>query len=90
MRSHPYSSKCSSLHCRHVCVVRCFRTIRCGVSTCSSRFGFPLFAPAMYNAFEYGEGVTALAVISITIGCPAPFLFWKYGQRSREKSRHSK
>ncbi|KAF9042749.1 MFS polyamine transporter [Hymenopellis radicata] len=53
-------------------------------------FGFPLFAPAMYNALGYGKGVTVLAVISITIGCPAPFLFWKYGQRIREKSRHSK
>ncbi|KAF8994859.1 hypothetical protein BDZ89DRAFT_928751, partial [Hymenopellis radicata] len=39
-------------------------------------FGFPLFAPATYNAFGYGEGVTALAVISITIGClrKSPFL----------------
>lgn len=34
-------------------------------------FGFPLFAPAMYNKLGYGKGNTILAVVSIVIGCPA-------------------
>jgi hypothetical protein len=34
-------------------------------------FGFPLFAPAMYNALGYGKGDTILAVVAIVIGCPA-------------------
>lgn len=34
-------------------------------------FGFPLFAPAMYNALGYGKGNTILAAVGIAIGCPA-------------------
>jgi hypothetical protein len=34
-------------------------------------FGFPLFAPTMYNALGYGKGDTILAVVAIVIGCPA-------------------
>jgi hypothetical protein len=34
-------------------------------------FGFPLFAPAMYNALGYGKGDTVLAVVAIVVGCPA-------------------
>jgi len=52
-------------------------------------FGFPLFAPAMYRALGYGKGDTVLAVCAIVIGCPAPFLFWKYGERIRNSSRHA-
>ncbi|KAK0199634.1 MFS polyamine transporter [Desarmillaria ectypa] len=43
-------------------------------------FGFPLFAPSMYNKLGYGKGDTILAVVAIVLGCPAPFLFWKYGK----------
>jgi len=39
-------------------------------------FSFPLFAPAMYEALGYGKGDSILAVLSIVIGVPAPFLFW--------------
>ncbi|KAF9030998.1 MFS polyamine transporter [Hymenopellis radicata] len=53
-------------------------------------FGFPLFAPAMYNSLGYGKGDTVLAVVSIVIGCPAPFLFWKYGKAIRMRSRYIK
>ncbi|KAH8077752.1 major facilitator superfamily domain-containing protein [Cristinia sonorae] len=42
-------------------------------------FGFPLFAPAMYKALGFGWGDTILAIFGIVVGCPAPFLFWKYG-----------
>lgn len=34
-------------------------------------FGFPLFAPAMYNSLGYGKGNTILAVVAIVLGCPA-------------------
>ena len=34
-------------------------------------FGFPLFAPAMYNALGYGKGDTILAAFAIVVGCPA-------------------
>jgi hypothetical protein len=34
-------------------------------------FGFPLFAPAMYNALGYGKGDTILAACAVAIGLPA-------------------
>ena len=34
-------------------------------------FGFPLFAPAMYNALGHGRGDTILAAFAIVVGCPA-------------------
>ncbi|KAF8588992.1 MFS polyamine transporter [Ramaria rubella] len=52
-------------------------------------FGFPLFAPAMYNALGYGKGDTILAAFAIGIGCPAPFIFWYYGERIRQRSRYT-
>ncbi|KAI0057755.1 MFS polyamine transporter [Artomyces pyxidatus] len=53
-------------------------------------FGFPLFAPTMYNALGYGKGDTILAVVAIVIGCPAPWLLWVYGERIRNSSRHAR
>lgn len=52
-------------------------------------FSFPLFAPDMYAALGYGKGNTVLAVVAIAIGCPAPFLFWIYGERIRKSSKHA-
>ncbi|TDL15898.1 MFS polyamine transporter [Rickenella mellea] len=49
-------------------------------------FGFPLFAPAMYDALGYGKSGTILASAAILLGCPAPFLFWHYGERIRHLS----
>ncbi|RKU46752.1 hypothetical protein DL546_004383 [Coniochaeta pulveracea] len=49
-------------------------------------FGFPLFAPYMYDKLDYGWGNTVLAATSIVIGWPAPILLWLYGQRLRERS----
>lgn len=46
-------------------------------------FGFPLFAPYMYSALHYGWGNTLLALLSIGIGVPAPFIFWFYGAKLR-------
>ena len=34
-------------------------------------FGFPLFAPAMFNKLGYGKGGTVLACIAIVLGCPS-------------------
>ncbi|KAL4244382.1 MFS transporter superfamily protein [Abortiporus biennis] len=53
-------------------------------------FGFPLFAPAMYKALGYGKGDTILAVVAIVIGCPAPWIFWTYGERIRKASRYAR
>ncbi|KAL5480633.1 hypothetical protein ACEPAI_1904 [Sanghuangporus weigelae] len=52
-------------------------------------FGFPLFAPAMYSALGYGKGDTILAAFAIAIGCPAPWLFWSFGERIRARSRYA-
>ncbi|KAI0338723.1 MFS polyamine transporter [Trametopsis cervina] len=53
-------------------------------------FGFPLFAPTMYNALGYGKGDSILAAVAIVIGCPAPFIFWKYGERIRKASKYAR
>ncbi|KAL8817229.1 MAG: hypothetical protein Q9223_003896 [Gallowayella weberi] len=50
-------------------------------------FGFPLFAPAMYDALHYGWGNSLLAFLGIFIGMPAPFVFWRYGEKLRSMSR---
>ncbi|KAF8430462.1 MFS polyamine transporter [Boletus edulis BED1] len=52
--------------------------------------GFPLFAPAMYSALGYGKGDTVLAAVAIVIGCPAPWVFWRFGERIRNASRHAR
>ncbi|OCK89376.1 MFS general substrate transporter [Cenococcum geophilum 1.58] len=50
-------------------------------------FGFPLFAPAMYDKLDYGWGNSVLGFIGVALGIPAPFLLWKYGALLRAKSR---
>ncbi|RDB16631.1 Efflux pump vrtL [Hypsizygus marmoreus] len=52
-------------------------------------FGFPLFAPNMFKTLGYGKGNTILAVVSIVLGCPVPWLFWKYGKRIRLASQYT-
>ncbi|KAJ5618661.1 MFS general substrate transporter [Penicillium herquei] len=49
-------------------------------------FGFPLFAPAMYDALHYGWGNSVLAFVSLAIGVPAPIFLWKFGEKLRKKS----
>ncbi|KAF9061221.1 hypothetical protein BDP27DRAFT_1329757 [Rhodocollybia butyracea] len=56
----------------------------------ASGFGFPLFAPTMYNALGYRKGDTILAAFSIAIGWPAPILIWKYSKAITMKSKHAK
>lgn len=50
-------------------------------------FGFPLFAPSMYNALGYGWGNSLLGFVAIAVGLPGPALLWFYGERLRSKSR---
>jgi len=38
-------------------------------------FGFPLFAPVMYEKLGYGKGDTVLACAAIVLGCPAYVFF---------------
>jgi len=49
-------------------------------------FGFPLFAPAMYNALGYGWGNSVLGFVAVVVGIPAPLLFWIWGERLRARS----
>lgn len=51
-------------------------------------FGFPLFAPAMFNALGYGKGGTVLAVVAIILGWPSPILLWIYGERLRMRHKN--
>ncbi|KAG0697178.1 MFS polyamine transporter [Suillus ampliporus] len=53
-------------------------------------FVFPLFAPAMYNALGFGKGDTIIVIVAIVIGCPAPWIFWHYGERIRNSSRYAR
>lgn len=52
-------------------------------------FGFPLFAPYLYNDLGYGWGTSVLAFISIGLGCTAPILFWLFGEKLRSRSKYA-
>lgn len=54
-----------------------------------SAFGFPLFAPRMYDVLGYGWGNTMLAFIWAAIAISAPLLLWRYGARLRAKAQDS-
>ncbi|CAJ2512305.1 Uu.00g053200.m01.CDS01 [Anthostomella pinea] len=49
-------------------------------------FGFPLFAPAMYDRLGYGWGNTLMALLGVAIGWPGPLLLWRCGERLRMSS----
>ncbi|KAH8595457.1 major facilitator superfamily domain-containing protein [Bisporella sp. PMI_857] len=52
-------------------------------------FGFPLFAPHLFNNFGYGWGNSLLALIATVFGLPAPFLLWVYGESLRKRSQYA-
>ncbi|KAG2137983.1 major facilitator superfamily domain-containing protein [Suillus clintonianus] len=72
----------SNLSPSAVAAVACLRSL--------AGFGFPLFAPAMYDALGFGKGDTILAVAAFVIGCPAPWIFWHYGERIRNSSQYAR
>ncbi|EFQ32085.1 major facilitator superfamily transporter [Colletotrichum graminicola] len=52
-------------------------------------FGFPLFAPSMYEKLGYGWGNSVLALMGVAIGWPGPLLLWKFGPTLRKKSQYA-
>ncbi|OJJ43905.1 hypothetical protein ASPZODRAFT_154391 [Penicilliopsis zonata CBS 506.65] len=57
-----------------------------GMTRSLAGFGFPLFAPYMYQALDYGWGSSLLAFLCIAIGVPAPIFLWYHGERLRKVS----
>lgn len=49
-------------------------------------FGFPLFAPSLYEKLGYGWGNSLLGFVAIGIGMSAPVAFWIWGERLRKRS----
>jgi len=49
-------------------------------------FGFPLFAPRMYDVLGYGWGNTLLAGLAVVLGVPMPWILWRWGGRLRARS----
>ncbi|OKL57697.1 hypothetical protein UA08_07061 [Talaromyces atroroseus] len=56
---------------------------------CLAGFGFPLFAPYMYDKLHYGWGNSLLAFVAIGLGVPAPLSLWKFGARLRAMSTYA-
>ncbi|KAE8354732.1 major facilitator superfamily domain-containing protein [Aspergillus coremiiformis] len=52
-------------------------------------FGFPLFAPYMYQTLHYGWGNSLLGFVSIAIGVPGPIFLWYYGETLRKMSPYA-
>jgi MFS family permease len=59
----------------------------CAILRSLAGFGFPLFAPYMYDSLGYGWGTSVLAFVTIAIGWTAPMFFWVFGERLRGASR---
>ncbi|KAG2090366.1 uncharacterized protein F5147DRAFT_586724, partial [Suillus discolor] len=78
-----YIVDCFTLHAASaLAAVSCLRSL--------AAFVFPLFAPVMYTALGFGKGDTILGVVAIVIGCPAPCIFWYYGEQIRNSSRYAR
>ncbi|KAL9625347.1 MAG: hypothetical protein Q9160_000410 [Pyrenula sp. 1 TL-2023] len=52
-------------------------------------FGFPLFAPQLYQKLGYGLGNTLLAGLAFGVGLPGVMILWKYGSWLRARSRYA-
>ncbi|EFY89913.1 MFS transporter, putative [Metarhizium acridum CQMa 102] len=74
-------------------IVDCYQTYAasamaaCAVLRSLAGFGFPLFAPYLYEELGYGWGTSILAFFSIAIGWVAPVIFWVWGPRLRALSK---
>lgn len=51
-------------------------------------FGFPLFAPRMYDTLGVGWGNGLLGFIALGLGVAAPVGLWRYGERMRARSTY--
>jgi MFS family permease len=61
----------------------------CAILRSLAGFGFPLFAPYMYQSLGYGWGTSVLAFVTMGIGWVAPFAFWRFGPKLRAISRYA-
>ncbi|BCS17756.1 MFS transporter [Aspergillus puulaauensis] len=52
-------------------------------------FAFPLFAPYMYDALQFGWGNSLLGFISLGLGILAPIFLWKFGGALRKRSPYA-
>jgi hypothetical protein len=55
----------------HFLIITCTALAAASFLRSLAGFGFPLFAPTMYNALGYGKSDTILAAAAIALGCPA-------------------
>ncbi|KAF7929017.1 hypothetical protein EAE99_004761 [Botrytis elliptica] len=53
-------------------------------------FGFPLFAPAMYNKLGYGWGNSVLGFAVLAGGYAGALILWFFGHRLREASPYAR
>ncbi|CAE6398921.1 unnamed protein product [Rhizoctonia solani] len=53
-------------------------------------FAFPLFSTKMFTTLGVGWGNSVLALVALVIGCPSPFLFYKYGPMLRAMARSNR
>ncbi|KAB5588412.1 MFS multidrug transporter [Ceratobasidium theobromae] len=53
-------------------------------------FAFPLFAEDMFSTLGIGWGNSLLALIALVVGCPAPFLFYRFGPQLRALARSNR
>ncbi|KAK2878180.1 hypothetical protein FQN49_001083 [Arthroderma sp. PD_2] len=61
----------------------------CAILRSLAGFGFPLFAPYMYQSLGYGWGTSVLAFISIGVGWISPVIFWRFGPALRAMSKYA-
>lgn len=52
-------------------------------------FGFPLFAPYLFQKLDYGWGSTLFAFLAIAMGLPVPILLWMFGEKLRKVSQYA-
>ena len=52
-------------------------------------FGFPLFAPAMFEHLNYGWASVLLAGLALLLGIPGAALLWRHGPQFRKRARSS-
>lgn len=61
----------------------------CALLRSLADFLFPLFAPGLYRRLGFGWRTSVLALVSVGVGLPAPFVFWRFGARSWGVSKYA-